>query len=268
MFYHAKNAVLQLGSTDMDYITFGHGAKTLIMIPGLGDGLKTVKGTALFFAHLYREYAKYYTVYVFSRKNHLKEGYCTKDMARDLKAAMDILGIREADIIGVSQGGMIAQHLALDYPAAVNKLVLVVSLARQTKVIQNLIGSWMKMAEEKDYKSLFIDMMEHMYSEHYLHNKRGLYPILSKVGKPDSFDRFLIMADACLTHDAWQELPKITAPTFVIGGDNDRVVGQEAFGELAGRIPGCRSHLYKDFGHGLYDEAKDFNRLVLDFLLQ
>lgn len=37
----------------MDYIRFGRGKKTLVMIPGVGDGLKTVCGTALFFAVSY-----------------------------------------------------------------------------------------------------------------------------------------------------------------------------------------------------------------------
>lgn len=37
-----------LTNSDMDYISFGKGNKILIMLPGLGDGLKTVKGTALF----------------------------------------------------------------------------------------------------------------------------------------------------------------------------------------------------------------------------
>jgi len=40
---------------------------------------------------------------------------------------MDELGISEADVIGVSQGGMIAQNLAIDRPELVNKLVLAVT---------------------------------------------------------------------------------------------------------------------------------------------
>ena len=44
MFYNAKNGVLKIEDTDMHYISFGNGPKNLIMIPGLGDGLKTAKG--------------------------------------------------------------------------------------------------------------------------------------------------------------------------------------------------------------------------------
>ena len=68
MFYNAKNCSLKIDDTQMDYITFGKGDKTLVMIPGLGDALKTVKGSAAVFALMYKLFAKDYRVYVFSRK--------------------------------------------------------------------------------------------------------------------------------------------------------------------------------------------------------
>lgn len=34
------------GGTEIDYMSFGCGEKALVMLPGLGDALKTVKGTA------------------------------------------------------------------------------------------------------------------------------------------------------------------------------------------------------------------------------
>ena len=43
---NAKNGHLRTRSFEMDYIRFGNGERTLVMIPGVGDGLKTVKGMA------------------------------------------------------------------------------------------------------------------------------------------------------------------------------------------------------------------------------
>ena len=73
MFYNAKNGNIKIENTTMDYISFGNGNKNLVMIAGLGDGLKTVKGLATPFALMYRNYAKDYKVYVFSRKNQLEK---------------------------------------------------------------------------------------------------------------------------------------------------------------------------------------------------
>ena len=48
-------------------------------------------------------------------------------MADDQAAAMQILGIDKASVLGVSQGGMIAQYLAIDHPGMVEKLILAVT---------------------------------------------------------------------------------------------------------------------------------------------
>ena len=128
MFPH--NGRLTLDGGTADYICFGKGEKTLVMIPGIGDGLKTVKGMALPFALLYRKLGKKFRVYVFSRRNELPEHFSTRDMARDLSAAMDMLGLKSACVIGISQGGMIAQWLAIDYPESVSRLILAVTLSQ------------------------------------------------------------------------------------------------------------------------------------------
>lgn len=47
MFWHAKNGYISIGDTTIDYITFGSERKNLVIIPGLGDGLTTVKGMAM-----------------------------------------------------------------------------------------------------------------------------------------------------------------------------------------------------------------------------
>lgn len=73
MSMHIKNDTLRLKNDTMHFIRFGSGSKTLVMLPGLGDGLTTVKGTALPMTLMYRAYARDYTVYMFSRRNHLPE---------------------------------------------------------------------------------------------------------------------------------------------------------------------------------------------------
>ena len=84
--------------------------------------------------------------------------------------------------------------------------------------------------------------------------------------KPKSYERFFIQADACLTHDASERLGEIDAPTLVIGGEQDHALGAEDSREMAAAIPGAQLKMYPEWGHGLYEEAKDFNGTVLDFL--
>ncbi|MBD5466665.1 MAG: alpha/beta hydrolase [Lachnospiraceae bacterium] len=266
MFYHAHNGSVRVGNSEMDYISFGNGNKNLIMLPGLGDGLRTVKGMALAFSVMYRRYAKKYTVYVFSRKNHLQEGYSTREMAKDYAEAMTALGISKADILGVSQGGMIAQYLAIDHPDFVNKLILAVTSAKPNETIEKVVGAWIKMAMQENYRDLMIDTAEKSYSEGYLKKYRRLYPFLVRMGKPKSFQRFLIQAASCMSHNAYEELNKITCPTLVIGGDCDQIVGTTSASIMADKIVGSDLFIYHGLGHALYEEAKDFNERVLNFL--
>ena len=266
MIYNAKNKTLQLDNTEMDYISFGTGKKNVILIPGLGDGLRTVKGTAVPFAFMYREYTKEYKVYVFSRKKILKEGCTTRDMARDMKIAMEMVGIEKADIVGVSQGGMIAQYIAIDYPEVVNKLVLAVTVPRSNELIEKIVGKWMDWAKQGKYADIQIDTAEKMYTEAYLKRNRWMFPLLGVIGNPKDGNRFLIMAKACLTHNAYDELGKIKMPCLVIGAKLDQVVGGEASKVLAEKIAGSQLYMYENYGHGVFEEAKDFNQRIREFL--
>jgi pimeloyl-ACP methyl ester carboxylesterase len=268
MLSNAKNGTVAVGDTEMDYITFGKGKEILIILPGLGDGLATVKGTALPFAIGYRAYAANYKVYVFSRKNKIKEGYSTREMAKDQAEAMNALDIPQANIMGVSQGGMIAQYLAIDYPNLVNKLILAVTLSKQNETVQKAVGGMVEMAKHRDYKSLMMDTAEKSYSEKYLKKHRFLYRLLGRMGKPKDFSRFLIQANACISHNAYHELDKIESPTLIIGGDSDKMVGADSSVEIAERIRSSELFLYKGLGHAAYEEAKDFNVRVLDFLVR
>ena len=137
MFYNAKNDVLEYENTTVDYISFGEGKEDLIFIPGLGEGLNSISGYAVPFSLMYKVYAKDYRVHVFSRRKEMPEDFSTEDMANDIIKHMEELNIEKAHIVGVSQGGMIAEHIAINAPEKVNKLVLVVTVARKTEEAAN-----------------------------------------------------------------------------------------------------------------------------------
>lgn len=262
MIFHAQNGT----AAGADYIRFGTGKKTLIMLPGLGDGLRTTRGTALPMALYYRRLTKEYTVYMFSRKTVLPEGHSTRDMARDLRDAMEELGIEQASLVGVSMGGMIAQHFAADYPELVEKLVLVVTCGRENPVLLESLEEWVDCARRDDHRALMDSNVKRIYSEAYYRKNKWMIPITGKLTKPKSYDRFFVQAEACRNHDAYERLPFIKAPTLVLGGEQDRSLGGEASREIASRIPGAVLKMYPQWGHGLYEEAKDFLPTVVEFL--
>jgi len=262
MLYHAKEHTLKLQTMQMDYITFGNGTKPLVMIQGLNT--RSIKGAAFPLAYMYRIFAKDYKVYLFDRRFDIKENITVRDLASDIAQAMDALGVAKADIFGVSQGGMIAQYLAIDRPDLVNKLVLAVTLSRNNDMVQSVIKNWIELTEKGNMKELVMDMTLKMYSDAYMKRYKPLIPLLTILQKPKDIQRFILLAKACFTCNAYEELDKLACPVFVIGGTQDKIVSGEASEEIAKKL-NCKIHMYKNLGHAAYEEAKDFNKRVYNF---
>ena len=263
MLFNAKELKIKTNTTQMDYITFGKGTKPLIMIQGLNT--RRINGAAVPIAYMYRIFAKEYKVYIFDRREDVFEGITVRDMAADIAEAMDVLGLKNADVFGVSQGGMIAQYLAIDRPDLINKLVLAVTLSKNNDTVKTLIENWIEMTQKGDMKNLVLDMAKKMYSDSYIKRYQPFIPLLTFFQKPKETQRFIILAKACLTCEAYEELDKIKCPVYVIGGRCDKVVTGEASEEIAQKL-GCKIYMYEDLGHAAYEEAVDFNKRVYDFL--
>ncbi len=249
-------------NTEMDYISFGKGKNTLLLIPGLN--LKNIKGSGYAIAYMYRIFAKDYKVYCIDRKSVIPEHYSVEAIADDLAFAMRSLQIENACVLGISQGGMIGQYLAIKYPTLVKKLVIGVSLSRNNDIAINCVNDWIRLAEENNYRELSIDLITKMYSDKYIRKYRWIFPILSRVSKPKDSDRFIFLAKAALTCDTYDRLNEIVCPVLVIGGNQDNVVTGQASLEIAEKI-GCEIFMYENLGHSAYEEAIDFNARVLHF---
>ena len=266
MILNAKNGAVKIGGTEMYYACFGHGKKTLTVLPGLSDGLATVKGKAMLLAGSYRPILDDYTVYMFNRKNDMPEGYSIWDMAHDQAAAFKELGVEKTAVLGVSQGGMIALAMALDHADLVDKLALAVTAPRVNPLITERVVCWIGLAEAGDHKHLMIDTVENSYSPERLKKLRRAYHLIGNISKPKDYQRFLINARAILSFDAFDRLGSATCPTLIIAGEDDKIVGVEASREMHERIPNSTLHIYPGLGHAAYEEAADFYGRIFQFL--
>ena len=195
----------------------------------------------------------------------MPEGYTIRQMADDQAEAMRALGIEKASVLGVSQGGMIAQYLAIDHPEIVEKLILAVTAPYTNDIAKKAVCSWVRMAKQGDHLSLMTDTAEKMYSRAYLEKNRKLFPLLAHFSKPKTYERFFKNAAAILDFDARSELSKISSPTLILAGDDDRTVGNEAPYELKACIPDSRLYIFQGLGHAAYEEGRDFYDRVYDF---
>ena len=264
--YSAKNATLSINGKTVDYVTFGTGNQPLVIIPGLGDGLQTVKGMAMPFSITYRILADRYKIYVFSRINELRQGYTTRDMAADVAEAMEVLTITSAYVMGISQGGMIAQWLAADFPERVQKLILAVTTAKPSQLARERIEHWQKLSQSGNFKHLMLDIAQHSYTQKSYQKWRLLYHIMGRLGRIKDEKRIAIQSQSCLDHDSLKVLKDIHCPTLILGALEDDVIGVKGSKELAKGISGCQLLILKHSGHALYEENKAFQEAVCGFL--
>lgn len=268
MLYNARNGKIKFPDGVMEYIRFGTGERQLVLLPGLGDSLRSMGGLAIPMALMYRTFGKDFTVHVFGRKYPAPEGAGTREMARDVKRAMDTLKICRADLVGVSMGGMISQFIAADFPEKVNKLVLTVTCPCPNPTLEAAVGEWEDLARKGDHTAFMESNLRLIYSDRYYRKNAWTLPLVGALTKPKSYEPFLVCARACRTHDALSRLKEIQAPTLVLGGEQDHCLSGDASRLLADQIPGSELVMYPDLGHGLYEEAKDFQGRVLGFLLR
>ncbi|MFS9305672.1 alpha/beta hydrolase [Streptococcus peroris] len=264
--YSAKNATLSINGKTVDYVTFGTGNQPLVIIPGLGDGLQTVKGMAMPFSITYRILADRYKIYVFSRINELRQGYTTRDMAADVAEAMEVLTITSAYVMGISQGGMIAQWLAADFPERVQKLILAVTTAKPSQLARERIEHWQKLSQSGNFKHLMLDIAQHSYTQKSYQKWRLLYNVMGIFGRIKDKQRIDIQSVSCLKHDSLDFLEKINCPTLIIGAEKDDVLGVDGSLELHQHIKDSQLTILPECGHALYEQNKDFQKRVLVFL--
>ena len=254
-----------LSDQGVDYVTFGRGDKVLVIITGLSlQGLSDMSDLAIY--SLFYRYAKDYKVYIFDRRDPIEEGISIEDMADDLYRSLEKLHIANASIIGMSQGGMIAQLFAIKYPQKVTSLVLALTLAQNNDISRDTIVGWIEMAEMGDMAKLNKDSMCKTFSSPILKKLYLINKLFLKTVSVEKQERFVRLAKSILEFDCHKSLDKITCPTLVLGAKKDLVLGVDGARELADSIPNASYHEFEKLGHAAFIESRQFNKIILEFL--
>lgn len=256
----------------LPYARFGFGSRSLIMLSG-GPDFRHEPPSAInmrWVAGAYGLFASDYTVYYVTRKQGLPTGYSFGDMARDYAVMIrDELG-GSADVIGISTGGMIAQHLAADQPDVVRRLTLVCSAYRLGDEAQRLSMRISKLAVKGRWRSISATIMGGIFArgvKHYLFRIVGWLlppPILRPTGGPSDG---LIELEAERSHNFKDRLSEIQAPTLVVCGDDDFFFPIQLVRETAAGIPNARLIVYEGVGHeapGTRRVAQDAFEFIVD----
>ena len=248
---------------EMKYFKFGAGNKPFVIIPGLD--ITSITRVADSVAAMFDKFTKEFSVYVFDRRSNLPVEYSIWDMADDMAEVMKETGIKNACIYGTSQGGMIAQEIAIKYPELVGKLILASTTSYLTKESKKIIHNWAEIAKTMDLETLAETFVKDIYTEEFGKKYRDILFAGTLSATKEDVDRFQILSKACDGWNAYDALTKIKCDTFVLGAKGDKIFKEKEFLDIAEKI-GCESFIYEGYSHAVYDEALDFLDRVYEFV--
>ena len=266
-----KNAKIDTVKTDdftMSFFKFGHGEKTLVILPGLS--VQSVMGSAEAIEEAYKALTDAFTIYVFDRREELPASYSIYDMAQDTAEAFQALNLQHVSLFGASQGGMIAMEIAVNHPELVEKMVLGSTSAQISDERFQVVEEWIRLAEDSDAEDLYQAFGEAVYPKDVYEQIRELLADAANTVSLEELERFTVLAKAMKGFDIRRDLEKITCPVLVIGDSEDGVLGVEAVETIAkylGDKPGFEVFMYHGYGHAAYDTAPDYKERILHFLV-
>ena len=184
--------------------------------------------------------------------------YLLSDMATDAASLLAALGYDDAAVVGISLGGFVAQTLAIEHPERVRSLASVMSSTGSGKVGQATPAALEALmtrpaqdargyadgivAARRVIGSPEFEMDEALVREIALHaHARGL--------NPEGTQRQLV-ASICSGSRA-HRLPEIQAPTVVLHGAEDPLIGVSGGRATADAIPGSELIVIDGWGHDL-----------------
>lgn len=205
--------------------------------------------------------------------------YTMEQMACDVAALLDHLGVRSAHILGHSMGGRMGLALALAYPGRVRSLILAASgsgpaIRSGDECIPGLpfrlVDELVALGFEEFIRHEIVETTTFFTSD-YLRNHgkevRAFYHVAWK--QHARWPAFLRLIMARHTWEGTHRLGDISMPTLIMIGDSDDI-GSNHVSQcqaLADRIPGAEKVVLKGQSHGFFWQAPDqTNALILDWV--
>lgn len=182
---------------------------------------------------------------------HLRGDYTIRVLADDAACLLACLDAGPAHVFGLSMGGMVAQELALDYPARVDRLVLGATHCGGRRVVMPPPEVASLLASRSGGTEVSDEWLRTVFSPGFSWRcVEATRAYLARAAvRPVPPEVVRLQAGAVAAFDTWERLPGICAPTLVLHGEYDLIVPSANARVLGERIPGARVVVLKGMGH-------------------
>lgn len=259
----------ELNGIDIHYTVEGDGDETVVLVNGLADDLETwaYQVPALLDAG--------YRVVRFDNRGIGGSGkpagpYSSAQLAADTKALVDHLGLSDFHLMGVSMGGMVAQHYALAYPGDLRSVTLACTYAAPGPFCSRMFGVWAELAPVLGVPFVMRDVTLWAFTLDFFRFREGelaeFETAMRYLDQP--VHAYLAQLAVIQDHDTTGQLAAVSVPTLVIAGEQDILIPTALSHDLHQLVPGS-SWRTTPGGHGcIWEHPDEFNTALVDFLRQ
>lgn len=216
--------------------------------------------------------AKHHTVLRYDTRGHggtsASESPYSFDMAlKDLLGLLNVLNVERTHFVGLSMGGMIAQHFALALPERLDRLVLASTSCRTVPGTAATIQGRIAIAQERGMEALVQPTLARWFTEPYRYENTGVMERIGGLIRSTPVSGYAGCARMVSTLDTADRLSNISTPTLVLVGDQDAGTTPEIAESIAAAIPDSRLEILPQASHLLnIEQAQLFNLMLLEFL--
>ncbi len=252
--------------TRIFYEEVGSGDQAVVLLPGLGMSSATWAGAA---AEMKQDFRLIMIDPRGSgRSDAPRERYTGEIVNDDVIAVLDAVGIERAHIMGLSMGGMIAQHVAVRHPERVDSLILIATYARADEWVRRLFAVRRDCIETQGINAQAALAILFLTSPGMLERDPSLASGLDDFysQNPPVRHAYLNQIEFCMEHDTSAQLAELDMPTLCIAGNEDLLAHPALVRETAQLISGAQFALVAS-AHLLTLERGDrVVSIVRDFL--
>lgn len=209
--------------------------------------------------------------FVFQGKSSVAEKYRNFDMhAQDVFGLINTLVRQKVSVVGISYGSLVAQHLAVNYPALIDKLILVSSFAHKTPLYKSIELSWKNALTIGGYELLLDVMLPYVLGQSYFDNPFIPIDVLKNMRKdlqPEPASILKLMQATEERPDYLKELEQVSCPTLIVQGRNDLLFPVHCAALIQAAIPGSTLEIIEQCGHTINLEApQKLSQLIKQFV--
>ncbi|HEY3821251.1 MAG TPA: alpha/beta fold hydrolase [Polyangiaceae bacterium] len=185
--------------------------------------------------------------------------YRMATLADDVAAVLQAAGIEKAVVVGISLGGMIAQHVALRHPDRVAGLVLLATTAGvpharlpTARALATLLGLPV-VGRFRPPAQVGRALARLLLAEKDVPRASELlarWPAAMRA-EPMAPASYFAQLAAVMTHSTGSRLRRIACPTVVVTGDEDVLIPQHNSRLLARLVPGAHLDVVRSCGHAI-----------------